>query len=107
MAEEKITKETLDNLLKLSRVELAEGEREGKEKKLIKDLQNILEHFSALQTIDTKAVQIVVGGKTGENEYREDVVLEKFITTDVKEEFPETANGYLKVPAVLEHKKKK
>jgi aspartyl-tRNA(Asn)/glutamyl-tRNA(Gln) amidotransferase subunit C len=107
MAEEKITKETLDNLLKLSRMEFAEGERGAKEKKLIKDLQNILDHFSTLQEVDTKNVEVVSGGKAGKNEYREDVVIEAFQPEDSKVQFPDTANGYLKVPAILEHKKKK
>lgn len=117
MAEEKITKETLDNLFKLSRMEFAEGKRAGKpaqgrsasgrEKKLIKDLQNILDHFSTLQAVDTKNVEVTAGGKAGKNEYREDIVVGAFQPEDSKAEFPDTANGYLKVPAILKHKKKR
>lgn len=107
MAEEKITKETLDNLLKLSRMEFVASEREIKEKKLVKDLQNILDHFSTLQEVDTKNVEVIAGGKAGKNEYREDVIVEAFQPEDSKAEFPDTANGYLKVPAILEHKKQR
>ncbi len=107
---EKITKETLENLLALSRIELKEpfDSAQGKEKetKLLRDLQRILEHFEELKEVNTNGVDVIEGGKAGENEYRVDEERSDFRKEDATEQFPETQGNYLKVPAILEHKKK-
>ncbi len=103
---EKITKETLEHLLSLSRIELTEEEKKNKEPKLLNDLQRILEHFEELNEVNTDGVDVIEGGKAGVNEYRKDEEKSDFRKEDATEQFPETHGGYLKVPAILEHKKK-
>ena len=102
---EKISKETLENLLALSRIGLFEVERAEKEPKLLGDLQRILDHFEELKEVDTDGVDLIEGGKAGADGYREDEERSDFRREDATEQFPEAQKGYLKVPAVLEHKK--
>lgn len=104
---EKISKETLEKLLALSRIGLSEEEKKNKEPKLLKDLQSILDHFEELKEVSTDDIDLIEGGKTGANECREDEEHSDFRHEDATNQFPDKQKGYLKVPAILEHKKKK
>ena len=99
-----LTKKDLEHLAELARIDLKAGE----EKKLIKDLSNILDYFKELQELNTDGVEPMTGGTDLKNALREDV-LEKDSETGKaclqvgrgKEAFPDEENGYLKVPPVF------
>ncbi len=93
-----IDKEELEHLAKLARVELDPGEEE----KLLSDLGNILEHFKELQELDTSNVPPMTGGTDLKNVFREDTERENTNRGAGTEVFPESKDGYLKVPPVFE-----
>jgi aspartyl-tRNA(Asn)/glutamyl-tRNA(Gln) amidotransferase subunit C len=93
-----ITKHELEHLAKLARIELGPGEEE----KLIKDLGNILDHFKELQALDTSAVVPMTGGTELRNVFREDGAPEDTNRGAGVEAFPESKNGFLKIPPVFE-----
>jgi len=94
----KIDKKTLGHLAELSRIKLDEKEEE----KLIKDLEKILQHFEELNSLNTSGVEPMNGGTELKNSLRED---EERISTNQGagvDAFPETKDGFLKVPPVFE-----
>jgi len=97
-----IDKKKLEHLAKLARLELTPDE----EGKLLKDLGNILEHFEELQKLDTKDVPPMAGGTDLRNVFREDDPEKSGGTSTNRgagtEAFPESRDGYLKVPPVFE-----
>lgn len=92
-----INKNTLEHLAKLARIELSAAEKE----RLAKDLSNILDHFSELQTLDTSLVEPAAGGTHLKNAFREDKPHGKN-TGKGKNAFPEHEGGFLKIPPVFE-----
>lgn len=72
------------------------------EKQFGKDLAKILKHFEELQELNTEKVPPVTGGTSMKNIFREDSVREKKRKSDISGCFPETKDGYLKVPNVFE-----
>ena len=99
-----IGKKELEHLAKLSRIELEPGEEE----KLIKDLSNILEYFEELKKLDTSTVAPMTGGTDLRNVFREDAKEdgsggpENTNQGAGVEAFPESNNGFLKIPPVFE-----
>lgn len=97
-----ITEETLEYLAKLSRMDLAEGEK----KKLAGDLEEILNHFEELNEVNTAAVEPMTGGTTQRNVFRDDEAdVRKEMNgtaSDIIDAFPAQERGYLKVPAVFD-----
>jgi len=89
-----ITEETLEYLAKLSRMDLADGEK----KKLAGDLEEILNHFEELNEVDTTNVEPMTGGTAQRNVFRED---DANTRSDIIDAFPAHERGYLKVPAVF------
>lgn len=96
-----ITEETLEYLAKLSRMDLADGEK----KKLAGDLEEILNHFEELNEVDTTGVEPMTGGTAQRNIFREDDAQARNeingSAEDIIAAFPEKARGYLEVPAVF------
>ncbi len=94
-----LTKKDLEHLADLSRMRL----EESKEEKLLHDLGGILDHFEELKELNTDNVLPLNGGTSLVNAWREDDPGAAKLDGDpAKKEFPETENGYLKVPAVFE-----
>lgn len=93
-----ITKQTLEHLAKLARLELTAHEEE----RLLKDLTKILAHFEELQELDTKHVAPLAGGTELENVFREDVLVDDPNLRAGVENFPESKSGFLKIPPVFE-----
>lgn len=93
-----VTKEVIDNLARLARIKLAEGEKE----KLLADLEKILNYFKELQSLDTSGVEPMTGGTHEKNVFREDGERPKIDQEAGVEAFPETSEGYLKIPPVFE-----
>ena len=93
----KIDKKALEHLAELSRIKLDEREEE----KLIKDLEKILHHFEELNSLDTSGVEPMNGGTELKNSLREDG--ERISTNQGAgaEVFPESKDGFLKVPPVF------
>ena len=100
-----IGKHELEHLAKLARIELDPKEEE----KLLKDLGSILENFKELQALDTSAVAPMTGGTDLRNVFREDAKEnsedggpENTNQGAGVEAFPESKNGFLKIPPVFE-----
>ena len=97
-----IGKKEFEHLAQLSRIELDPKE----EDKLLADLGAILDHFKELQALDTANVPPMTGGTDLVNVFREDTVeagghenTNRGAGVDV---FPESKDGYNKVPPVFE-----
>lgn len=102
---EGISRETLEDLLELSRIEFSPEDKK-KEEKILGDLRRILDHVEELNEVDTESVTPASGGKSGQNAYRRDTAGNPVSGGEVAvQAFPDSKNGYLEVPAVLEHKK--
>ena len=93
-----ISKHDLEHLAKLARIELDPKEEE----KLLKDLGNILDHFKELQALDTTNVTPMTGGTDLKNIFREDAERENTNKGAGVDAFPESKDGFLKVPPVFE-----
>ena len=93
-----ITKKELEHLARLSRIELKPEEEE----KLLKDLGAILGHFEELQELDTTNVLPMTGGTDLKNVLRADAERENTNRGAGVDAFPETKDGYLKIPPVFE-----
>jgi len=94
-----LDKKHLEHLAVLARIELKAGE----ETKLLKDLENILEHFKELQEVNTENVAPIAGGTELKNVWRSDAVREDRLRAEkAVEEFPEREGTHLKVPPVFE-----
>lgn len=93
-----IDKKTIEHLAELARIKLEPEE----EQKFIKDLKKILVHFEELESLDTSGVETMNGGTEIKNAFRDD---EERISTGQElgiEAFPESKDGFLKVPPVFE-----
>ena len=97
-----IGKKELEHLAQLSRIEIDPKEAD----KLINDLGAILDHFKELQALDTSNVPPMTGGTDLMNVFRadgeDDGGRENTNRGAGVEAFPESKNGYLKVPPVFE-----
>jgi aspartyl-tRNA(Asn)/glutamyl-tRNA(Gln) amidotransferase subunit C len=93
-----INKTTLAHLAKLARIELEAKEEE----KILKDLTEILDYFAELEALDTANVAPMAGGTDLKNIFRGDEERESTDRGAGTELFPESKNGFLKVPPVFE-----
>lgn len=97
-----INKKELDHLAQLSRIQLDPKE----EAKLLADLGAILDHFTELQALDTENVPPMTGGTDLVNVFREDGEeaggRENTNRGAGVDAFPESKDGYNKVPPVFE-----
>ncbi len=93
-----IDKKTLEHLAKLARIELGPEEEE----KLLKDRGCILGHFGEFQKLDTSKITPLMGRSELKNVFREDEVGKSTNQKAGVEQFPETHNGFLKIPPVFE-----
>jgi|GEM_PF-138394 aspartyl-tRNA(Asn)/glutamyl-tRNA(Gln) amidotransferase subunit C len=93
-----ISKEELRHLADLARIKIDPKE----EDKLIKDLGSILGHFEELQELDTTTVAPMTGGTDLKNVFRNDTERESTNRGAGLEAFPESKNGFLKIPPVFE-----
>lgn len=97
-----INKKELEHLAALARLELDPKEEE----KLLTDLGAILEHFKELQALDTTNVEPMAGGTDLKNVFREDSIEnggpENTNRGAGVDAFPESEDGFLKIPPVFE-----
>ncbi len=92
-----IDKKTLAHLAELARIELDPKEEE----RLVKDLQRILDYFEELKALDTTGVKPMTGGAERLNVFREDNARENTNQGKGTDVFPESKDGYNKVPPVF------
>jgi aspartyl-tRNA(Asn)/glutamyl-tRNA(Gln) amidotransferase subunit C len=97
MSDSPISKETLEYLANLSRIELDPKEEE----RLLADLQNILGYVSELQGVDTTGVEPMNGGTSLINIFREDDASMHTNRGHGVEQFPTERDGFLEVPPVF------
>lgn len=101
-----IDKATLEHLAELARLELDAGEEE----KLLRDLEKILSYFEELKSLDASDIEPPVvsrvepmsGGTNLKNIFREDDERENTDKGEGVDAFPETEEGFLRVPPVFE-----
>ncbi|MCL5733524.1 MAG: Asp-tRNA(Asn)/Glu-tRNA(Gln) amidotransferase subunit GatC [Patescibacteria group bacterium] len=95
-----INKETLKHLMELARLEVG-GD---KEEKLLKDIKSILSYFEELQSLDTQNIEPMTGGTNLKNVFRGDEERENSFRGSGAELFPESQDGFLKIPAIFKEK---
>jgi aspartyl-tRNA(Asn)/glutamyl-tRNA(Gln) amidotransferase subunit C len=97
-----ISRKELEHLAHLSRIEIDPKEAD----KLIADLGAILDHFKELQALDTSNVAPMTGGTDLTNVLRPDTIEEGGHENTNQgagvDAFPESKDGYNKVPPVFE-----
>jgi aspartyl-tRNA(Asn)/glutamyl-tRNA(Gln) amidotransferase subunit C len=96
----RVDEKTLEHLAELARI----GISKKQEKKLLKDMLEILAYFEELDDLDTENVRSMDGGTENENVFAED---EKGRKSDFNKEriignFPEKEGDFLKIPPVFE-----
>jgi aspartyl-tRNA(Asn)/glutamyl-tRNA(Gln) amidotransferase subunit C len=93
-----INKHTLKHLAELARIKLAPEEEE----KLLRDLQKILDYFAELKEARTDKVAPLTGGTALKNIFREDDERKNTNRGAGADAFPESSDGFLKIPPVFE-----
>ena len=93
----RVTKDTLNYLAKLAKLELEEGEKE----QLLNDLNNILTFIEQLQTVDTKNVEPLIFLNKETNILREDLVIKEITSADALSNAPQKDSDYFLVPKVI------
>ena len=95
---EQLSKKELQNLAKLSHLQLDEEESDA----LALELSKVLEYFSSLQEIDTKNVKISGHPLKKVNTYRVDKISESMKTEDVLKNAPQRNKNFFKIKKVLD-----
>lgn len=94
----KITKQEVEHVAKLARLELSEQEKE----KLTDQLSNILTYVDKLNELDTKGVEPTSHVLDIKNVMRDDAVVESLTQEQALANAPEKAAGHYKVPKIIE-----
>lgn len=94
----KISKQEVEHVAKLARLELAEGEKD----KLIDQLSNILTYVETLNGLDTKGVEPTSHVLDIKNVMRDDVSRPGLSQELALANAPEKAAGHFKVPKIIE-----
>ncbi len=92
-----ISKDEVQHIAKLARLELTEKETE----KMQKDLSSILDYFNLLEKADTTKVQKPIEKKA--NVLRKDEAIEKpaSLANNLVQQAPDKKDGYIKVKSIL------
>ena len=88
----------IDRIAKLARISLSDAEKE----KYSKDLAKILDHFMELKKRDTENVLPMSGGTDLKNVFRKDSQTAENVSDVLRKAFPDSKNGYLRVPKIFE-----
>jgi aspartyl-tRNA(Asn)/glutamyl-tRNA(Gln) amidotransferase subunit C len=94
----KISKQEVEHVARLARLELAEGEKD----KLIDQLSNILTYVETLNGLDTKGVEPTSHVLDIKNVMRDDVSAPSLPQEQALANAPEKAAGHFKVPKIIE-----
>lgn len=94
----KITKQEVQHVAKLGRLELSEQEQE----KLADQMSGILTYVEKLNELDTKGVEPTAHVMDINNVMRDDVIVESLSQERALANAPEKAAGHYKVPRIIE-----
>ena len=94
----KITKQEVEHVAKLARLELSEQEKE----KLTDQLSNILTYVETLNSLDTKGVEPTSHVLALKNVTRDDVAVPGLTQEQALANAPDKAAGHYKVPKIIE-----
>ena len=94
----KITKQEVEHVAKLARLELSQQEKE----KLTDQLSNILTYVETLNSLDTKGVEPTAHVLDLKNVMRDDVVVPGLSQEQALANAPDKAAGHYKVPKIIE-----
>jgi len=95
-----ISKEQVEHIAKLARIELTEKEKE----KFANELSSILDYFEKLNQVDTSEIEPISQITGLKNETREDEVRKERLEIGDRliKEAPTKKDNYFKVPKILE-----
>ena len=94
----KISKQEVEHVAKLARLELSEQEKE----QLTDQLSNILTYVETLNSIDTKGVEPTSHVLDIKNVMRDDVAKPSLTQEQALANAPDKAAGHFKVPKIIE-----
>lgn len=94
----KITKETIEHVANLARLNLTDKEKE----KLTSEMANIISYVDKLNELDTSNVPPTSHVKPISNVFREDAVKKSYDREKILANAPSQENGCFKVPKVVE-----
>jgi len=95
-----VTKEEVNHLLELARLEISEEEKE----KLILDVDNILDYINKLSEVNVDNISETIGGSLNTSIWREDELKEVDFKRDVlMEDIPSRNGNLVVVPNVFEN----
>ncbi|HOM01261.1 MAG TPA: Asp-tRNA(Asn)/Glu-tRNA(Gln) amidotransferase subunit GatC [Acetivibrio sp.] len=94
----KVTKETIEHVANLARLNLSEEEKE----KLIHDMENIISYMDKLNELDTSEIIPTDHVIPIKNVFRDDEVLDSYPKSKMLMNAPEKEDGCFKVPKVVE-----
>ena len=94
----KISKQEVEHVAKLARLELSEQEKE----KLTDQLSNILTYVETLNSLDTKGVAPTSHVLDIKNVMRDDVAMPGLTQEQALANAPDKAAGHYKVPKIIE-----
>lgn len=97
----KITKEKIDQLAHLSRLEFDEQSKQS----IGKDLEKILDLCEKLNEVDTTGIEPLIYMTDTENNVREDKVEQAFSREQILSNAPKKDSDYFRVPKVIEQNK--
>ncbi len=93
-----ISKETIDTIAQLSRLEFPEEEKAA----FITQFENIIEYFNQLEKFDVEGIEPLKSiADTGENAFREDALRDAVTTAEALSNAPKHNGVFFKVPKVL------
>ena len=95
---ELLSKKELQNLAKLSHLQLDEDELD----KLALDLSKVLEYFSSLEDINTESIKMTVHPLNIINSQREDITSKSMNTEEVLKNAPSKLKKFFKIKKVLD-----
>ena len=94
----KISKQEVEHVAKLARLELSEQEKD----KLTNQLSNILTYVETLNSLDTKGVEPTSHVLDIKNVMRDDVAMQGLTQEQALANAPDKAAGHYKVPKIIE-----
>lgn len=93
----KIDEALIDQLAHLARLEFGDNEK----KKLLNDLNRILDYIDQLNELDTDNIEPLVYLSPNQNVLREDIVQETMKKEDALNNAPKKDSDYIRVPKVI------
>lgn len=94
----KITKQTVENVAMLSRLNIADNKMD----KYIEEFSNFLEYVDVLQQVNTENIKPTAHVLPLQNVFREDIVKSSLNREAALANAPEQEDGYFKVPRIIE-----